>query len=147
MLACMQVSVGVGALAGSTIMLLTLPWFLAVLGGRVDIVNGRPNYRKVLHTSCSMMMCMPKAIMRSHDSYLPHAFLACFLTCSLAYSLACLLAAARGPQLEQIVSHRHGSHHRHWSGAALGHRHRRQDHGGNLHGKVVAKGRTLPLDC
>eukprot|EP00045_Choanoeca_perplexa_P016259 m.217961 g.217961 ORF g.217961 m.217961 type:complete len:581 (-) comp17210_c1_seq2:101-1843(-) len=41
-----QVSVGVGALAGSTIMLLTLPWFLAVLGGRVDIINGRPNYRK-----------------------------------------------------------------------------------------------------
>eukprot|EP00930_Biecheleria_cincta_P018780 TRINITY_DN1450_c2_g1_i1.p1 TRINITY_DN1450_c2_g1~~TRINITY_DN1450_c2_g1_i1.p1 ORF type:complete len:596 (+),score=112.64 TRINITY_DN1450_c2_g1_i1:57-1790(+) len=32
-----SVAVGVGALAGSTIMLLTVPWFLAVLGGRVDI--------------------------------------------------------------------------------------------------------------
>eukprot|EP00730_Choanoeca_flexa_P013326 TRINITY_DN5196_c0_g1_i1.p1 TRINITY_DN5196_c0_g1~~TRINITY_DN5196_c0_g1_i1.p1 ORF type:complete len:583 (+),score=148.80 TRINITY_DN5196_c0_g1_i1:29-1777(+) len=41
-----QVAVGVGALAGSTIMLLTLPWFLAILGGRVDIIHGRPNYRK-----------------------------------------------------------------------------------------------------
>ena len=33
-----QVSVGVGALAGSTIMLLTVPWFMAILGGIVDIV-------------------------------------------------------------------------------------------------------------
>lgn len=32
-----QVAVGVGALAGSTIMLLCIPWFLCVLGGRVDI--------------------------------------------------------------------------------------------------------------
>lgn len=28
---------GVGALAGSTIMLLTIPWFLSVVGGRVNI--------------------------------------------------------------------------------------------------------------
>merc|ERR1719159_2135067 len=41
-----QVSVGVGALAGSTIMLLTLPWFLAVLGGRVSLVAGVPQYKK-----------------------------------------------------------------------------------------------------
>ncbi|CAM9673057.1 unnamed protein product [Scytosiphon promiscuus] len=32
-----ELSVGVGALAGSTIMLLTVPWFLATWGGRVDI--------------------------------------------------------------------------------------------------------------
>jgi len=32
-----QVSVGVGALAGSTVMLLTLPWFVAVFCGRVSI--------------------------------------------------------------------------------------------------------------
>jgi hypothetical protein len=39
--------VGVGALAGSTIMLLTIPWFLSILGGRVDLDSqGRPNYRK-----------------------------------------------------------------------------------------------------
>merc|ERR1719326_1788723 len=36
-----EVAVGVGALAGSTIMLLTLPWFLAVFGGRVNIVDGQ----------------------------------------------------------------------------------------------------------
>ncbi|KAI9911853.1 hypothetical protein PsorP6_009045 [Peronosclerospora sorghi] len=40
-----QVSVGVGALAGSTIMLLTLPWALSVYAGRVNIDdNGRGNY-------------------------------------------------------------------------------------------------------
>jgi Ca2+/Na+ antiporter len=32
-----DLAVGVGALAGSTIMLLTVPWFLAVLSGRADI--------------------------------------------------------------------------------------------------------------
>lgn len=38
-------SVGVGALAGSTIMLLTVPWALSVFGGRVDLdYNGVPQY-------------------------------------------------------------------------------------------------------
>lgn len=32
-----QLSVGVGALAGSTIMLLTIPWFLSIVGGRVNV--------------------------------------------------------------------------------------------------------------
>jgi len=32
-----QLSVGVGALAGSTIMLLTIPWFLSVVAGRVTV--------------------------------------------------------------------------------------------------------------
>mmetsp|Transcript_27022 Transcript_27022/g.62425 ORF Transcript_27022/g.62425 Transcript_27022/m.62425 type:complete len:587 (+) Transcript_27022:109-1869(+) len=41
-----QVSVGVGALAGSTIMLLTLPWFLAVWSGRVNIVDGKATYKR-----------------------------------------------------------------------------------------------------
>lgn len=42
-----QLSVGVGALAGSTIMILTIPWFLSILGGRVDFheATGRPTYR------------------------------------------------------------------------------------------------------
>ncbi|CAJ1461073.1 unnamed protein product [Effrenium voratum] len=39
-----NVAVGVGALAGSTIMLLTIPWFLGVLGGRVDYVGGKCLY-------------------------------------------------------------------------------------------------------
>ena len=40
-------SVGVGALAGSTIMLLTVPWGLSILGGRVDLdAEGVPDYRK-----------------------------------------------------------------------------------------------------
>ena len=40
-----QLDVGVGALAGSTIMLLTIPWFLSVLGGRVSINHGKLNYQ------------------------------------------------------------------------------------------------------
>jgi len=39
-------AVGIGALAGSTIMLLTIPWVLSIMGGRVDIINGqRGNYK------------------------------------------------------------------------------------------------------
>jgi len=41
-----QITVGVGALAGSTIMLLTIPWALCILQGRVDIENGEANYTK-----------------------------------------------------------------------------------------------------
>jgi Ca2+/Na+ antiporter len=39
-------SIGVGALAGSTIMLLTVPWGLSVFAGRADLVNGKPSYTK-----------------------------------------------------------------------------------------------------
>lgn len=35
-----EVSVGVGALAGSTVMLLTFPWFIAIMFGRVPIGQG-----------------------------------------------------------------------------------------------------------
>lgn len=38
-------SVGVGALAGSTIMLMTIPWCISVTSGRVNMngPNGTPN--------------------------------------------------------------------------------------------------------
>lgn len=43
----MKVAIGVGALAGSTVMLLTIPWFLAVFSGRVSInENGNLNYKR-----------------------------------------------------------------------------------------------------
>jgi len=43
-----QLSVGVGALAGSTVMLLTLPWAMCIFAGRVDLdpVTGLPVYKK-----------------------------------------------------------------------------------------------------
>lgn len=42
-----SLSVGIGALAGSTIMLLTVPWALSIFAGRVDInKKGNPSYRK-----------------------------------------------------------------------------------------------------
>jgi len=39
-----QINVGIGALCGSTIMLITIPWFLAILAGRVNMVKGVPYY-------------------------------------------------------------------------------------------------------
>ncbi len=44
-----ELTVGVGALAGSTIFLLTIPWALSILGGRVhvDPVSGLALYRYV----------------------------------------------------------------------------------------------------
>lgn len=45
--AAQQVAVGVGALAGSTIMLLTVPWFLSIIAGRVDYdARGNPQYKR-----------------------------------------------------------------------------------------------------
>lgn len=45
-----ELAVGVGALAGSTTMLLTLPWFLSVLSGRVNIrADGHLTYHHRLH--------------------------------------------------------------------------------------------------
>ena len=41
-----QMNVGVGALAGSTVMLLTLPWSLAVFAGRVNLLDGKPMYQQ-----------------------------------------------------------------------------------------------------
>mmetsp|Transcript_24639 Transcript_24639/g.57839 ORF Transcript_24639/g.57839 Transcript_24639/m.57839 type:complete len:551 (+) Transcript_24639:106-1758(+) len=41
-----SISVGIGALAGSTIMLLTIPWSLCIVAGRVDIINGKTRYKK-----------------------------------------------------------------------------------------------------
>eukprot|EP00933_Yihiella_yeosuensis_P049706 TRINITY_DN4692_c0_g3_i1.p1 TRINITY_DN4692_c0_g3~~TRINITY_DN4692_c0_g3_i1.p1 ORF type:complete len:585 (-),score=110.43 TRINITY_DN4692_c0_g3_i1:434-2188(-) len=41
-----QLKVGVGALAGSTVMLLTVPWFLSLMGGRVPIIDGEPLYNR-----------------------------------------------------------------------------------------------------
>jgi len=41
-----KVAVGVGALAGSTVMLLCIPWVLSIYAGRVDIENGVCNYKK-----------------------------------------------------------------------------------------------------
>lgn len=42
--AAVELNVGVGVLAGSTVMVLTFPWFLSILGGRVLLVNGEADY-------------------------------------------------------------------------------------------------------
>lgn len=54
-----EISVGVGALAGSTSMLLTVPWFLSVLAGRVNIrPDGSTNYTR-LHRQGRWSKLMP----------------------------------------------------------------------------------------
>ena len=51
-----QLSVGIGALAGSTIMLLTLPWILALVAGRVTCIDGEPNYKLKLRDKSDWSM-------------------------------------------------------------------------------------------
>ena len=42
-----QISIGIGALAGSTILLITIPWALSIIAGRVSLKeNGEGNYTK-----------------------------------------------------------------------------------------------------
>jgi len=55
-----QLSVGVGALAGSTIMLLTLPWSLSIISGRVNLDgDGKGNYRRPKNASENWAKLMP----------------------------------------------------------------------------------------
>lgn len=51
-----QLTVGVGALAGSSIMLLTIPWGLSVIAGRVAIVDGKAHYGVKRHGSRSSIV-------------------------------------------------------------------------------------------
>ena len=41
-----RIAVGVGALAGSTVMLLTTPWVVTLLTGRVNMEDGQPVYKR-----------------------------------------------------------------------------------------------------
>ena len=40
-----NVFVGMGTIAGSSVMLLTLPWFSTIIGGRVNVINGIASYK------------------------------------------------------------------------------------------------------
>lgn len=49
-----EIAVGIGALAGSTIMILSLPWFLSIYAGRVNIrPDGTLNYKRPRNASRS----------------------------------------------------------------------------------------------
>jgi hypothetical protein len=56
-----QLNVGVGALAGSTVMLITIPWVLSVYAGRVDIEvwEGRVCREGYMGGPCSARSCLP----------------------------------------------------------------------------------------
>lgn len=58
-----SLSVGIGALAGSTIMLLTIPWAFSVFAGRVDIINGKTMYRK--NPKLSPLLELPETLNRT----------------------------------------------------------------------------------
>ena len=46
-----QITIGVGALAGSTILLITIPWALSIIAGRVSLnEKGEGNYVRPLDT-------------------------------------------------------------------------------------------------
>lgn len=42
-----SLDIGVGALAGSCVLLLTIPWFLSIVVGRVSLINHKPNYEGI----------------------------------------------------------------------------------------------------
>lgn len=54
-----ELSVGVGALAGSTIFLLTIPWSMCIFGGRVHIdpVSALAMYKCVVSRRCTSAWC------------------------------------------------------------------------------------------
>lgn len=82
-----QLSVGVGALAGSTIMLLTVPWFLSVLAGRVDLDrNGVPNYRKAANADSKLTVKGVHALTHSAVSLSPEIALGAKIMLATAVS-------------------------------------------------------------
>lgn len=81
-----NLSVGVGALAGSTIMLLTLPWFLALLAGRVDLKDGEPAY----HAPAGKRLSAGTTYTNSGvgvDASIQQAGKLMLLTCLIPYSI------------------------------------------------------------
>lgn len=70
-----QLDVGIGALAGSTIMLLTIPWFLSIVGGRVNIVNGKPSYKSPKLNPSGRFDLYETGIKLSDSSYIGGLFM------------------------------------------------------------------------
>jgi len=95
-----QLSVGVGALAGSTIMLLTIPWFLAVYAGRVDLdSSGKPVYRKVcayVSVSRYLWLFVPYAVVSVCDYLYMSSVIVCDCICLCPQPPLPLLAHASG---------------------------------------------------
>lgn len=101
-----EVAVGVGTLAGSTVMLLTLPWSIAIFSGRVDLdETGKLNYKRPTNAgehwdkltpgnvglkSCgvgytSEIQYNAKFMMATLAGYLVIALPSCFFTAKLFY--------------------------------------------------------------
>jgi len=66
-----ELTVGIGAIAGSTVMLLTIPWGLSIIMGRVPLrSDGTANYKKKGHVSGASFLTgygvMPETSIRSN---------------------------------------------------------------------------------
>lgn len=107
-------SVGVGALAGSTIMLLTVPWALSIYGGRVDIRDGKPNYMKrpKLSKHASLKATLSKTGVAITDEVSHAGVVMAFTT--IPYFLIQVPAAFLHGPTEEVASGEHW-----WSMAAL----------------------------
>jgi len=81
------VAVGVGALAGSTVMLLTFPWFICILFGRVPLSNGKPDWsnKKAAAPLCGSGISFQKSIKKNALIMLGTTFL--YLVIQLPASL------------------------------------------------------------
>mmetsp|Transcript_15223 Transcript_15223/g.32824 ORF Transcript_15223/g.32824 Transcript_15223/m.32824 type:complete len:536 (-) Transcript_15223:249-1856(-) len=91
------VSVGVGALAGSTVMLLTFPWFICILFGRAPIEKGKANYMSKDPPGCLRAgISYGESIPKNAKIMLATTFL--FLVIQIPASFAELLGAKRKAQ-------------------------------------------------
>lgn len=107
-------SVGVGALAGSTIMLLTVPWALSIYGGRVDIRDGKPAYtKKPKLSNYSNIQSMLEGTGVAITDEVSHAGLVMAVT-TIPYFLIQIPAAFMHGPTEEVASGEHW-----WAFAAL----------------------------
>lgn len=99
-----RLSVGVGALVGSTIMTLTVPWALTVWNGRVSIVDGVCNYIRPRDVSrrdfCKLLPQDETSLFRTGIHPYPHLRMASYimLASTIGY-LAIQIPAFRNPHI------------------------------------------------
>lgn len=102
-----QLSVGVGALAGSTVMLLTLPWYLSIYAGRVNIVNGVPDYKGKLNPPDNMDLMTTGVGLSKNVKIGSYIMMATCLS-YLLLQLPAMFAQMAGNSTEGVAAFEHG---------------------------------------
>jgi len=91
-----KLNVGVGALAGSTIMLLTIPWFVVIFAGRVDLDDsGQGSYQSSKKNKKYPGVCRPTKTGINVTSLVPKSGKVMLMT-SLSYLVMQIPALALG---------------------------------------------------